>query len=154
MGSGGCSQFIMLSLLSGWGLLTLFPCFVMGCLPQKTVLHELFLHESFQRAAVLHKLLHCDFFTEGAALQEQADLAWISHSVTSPDSRPAPVWASLSSGSQVLLGVCSSVGFPWCHCLSRQVAAHTVWAKFDRYTSSSFMLRTRNVWGFFLWSLC
>ena len=51
-------------------------------------------------------------FPQGAVLQEQAAPAWVPHRVTSPDSKPAPAWAPLSMGSQVLPGACSSVDFP------------------------------------------
>jgi len=39
------------------------------------------------------------------------------HGLTSPVSKPAPVWAPLSTGPQVLPGACSSVGSPWGHSL-------------------------------------
>ena len=42
---------------SGGGLLTLFPCSSVGSLSQGSALHKLLQHESFARAAVLHKLL-------------------------------------------------------------------------------------------------
>ncbi|KAK4830276.1 hypothetical protein QYF61_009369 [Mycteria americana] len=38
---------------------------------------------------------------------------WVPHRVTSPASKPAPVWAPLSTSPQVLPGACSSVGLPW-----------------------------------------
>jgi len=37
--------------------------------------------------------------------------------VTSPASKPAPAWAPLSMGSQVLAGACSSLVSPWGHSL-------------------------------------
>jgi len=37
--------------------------------------------------------------------------------VTSPARKPASVWASLSTGPQVLVGACSSMGSPWGHSL-------------------------------------
>jgi len=37
------------------------------------------------------------------------------HRVTSPASKPAPAWAPLSTGPQVLAGACSSIGFPQGH---------------------------------------
>jgi len=40
----------------------------------------------------------------GAVLQEQAALAWVPHGVTSPARKPAPAWAPLSTGPQVLAG--------------------------------------------------
>jgi len=53
----------------------------------------------------------------GAVPQEQAAPAWVPHGVTSPASKPAPAWAPLSTGPQVLAGVCSVVGSPWGHSL-------------------------------------
>ena len=38
--------------------------------------------------------------------------AWVPYGVTSPARKPAPAWAPLSTGPQVLPGACSSVGFP------------------------------------------
>jgi len=37
------------------------------------------------------------------------------HGVTGPASKPAPAWAPLSTGLQVLAGACSSAGSPWGH---------------------------------------
>jgi len=37
---------------------------------------------------------------------------WVPHGVTSPASKPAPAWAPLSMGPQVLPGACSSAGLP------------------------------------------
>jgi len=82
---------------SGGGLCTLFPCSCMRSLPQETVLHELLQHGSFPR---------------GAVLQEQAAPVWVPHGVTSPASNPAPVWAPLSTGLQVLPGASFSTGSP------------------------------------------
>ncbi|KAK4825641.1 hypothetical protein QYF61_001426, partial [Mycteria americana] len=48
---------------------------------------------------------------------EQAAPAWVSNGVTSPASKPAPAWASLSMGSRVLPGACSIAGFPRGHSL-------------------------------------
>jgi len=48
----------------------------------------------------------------GAVLQKQAAPTWFPHGVTSPASKPAPAWAPLSMGPQVLAGACSSVGLP------------------------------------------
>jgi len=59
-------------------------------------------HMSFPWAAVLH---------------EQASPAWIPHGVTSPASKPVPVWAPLSIGPQVLPGAFSSTAFPQGHSL-------------------------------------
>jgi len=65
------------------GLLTLCPCSTVGSHPWEAVLHELLQHGSFSR---------------GAVLQEQAAPAWIPCGITSPASKPAPAWASLSTG--------------------------------------------------------
>jgi len=100
---------------SGGGLLTLCPCSSMRSLSRETVLHKRLQCESFPRAAALHKLPQCGSFPWGAVLQEQAAPAWVPHGVTSPASKPAPVWAPLSMGPQVLAGACSSVGSPWGH---------------------------------------
>jgi len=78
-------------------LLTHCPCSSMGFLPWETVLHELLQHGCLPR---------------GAALQEPAASMWVLHWVTSPASKPAPLWTSLSMGPQVLPGACSSMGFP------------------------------------------
>ena len=48
---------------------------------------------------------------------------WVSHGLTSPVSKPAPAWAPLSTGLQVLPGACSSVGFPWGHSLLQASSA-------------------------------
>ena len=79
-------------------LLTLFPCSCLGSLPQQTVLHELLQHGSFPLTAVLHKLPQRGSLPRLVALQEQAAPARVPHRVTSPASKPAPVWASLSAG--------------------------------------------------------
>jgi len=97
---------------SGRGLLTLFLCSSVRSLPRETVLHNLLQRESFPQAAALHKLPQHGFFPPGAVLQEQAAPVWVPHEVTSPVSKPAPVWASLSMGPQVLAGACSSAGLP------------------------------------------
>jgi len=83
---------------SGGGLLTLFPCSSMGSLPGETVLHKLLQRESFPHAAVLHRLSQHVSLPQGAALQEQAAPVWVPHGVTSPASKPAQVWAPLSTG--------------------------------------------------------
>ena len=93
---------------SGEGLLALCPC--SSVRPQK-----LLQHESFPWAAALHELPHRGSFPRGAVLQEQAALVWVLHGVTSPASKPAPSWAPLSTGPQVLAGACSSVGSPQGH---------------------------------------
>jgi len=82
---------------SGGGLLTLFPYSSMGLLP---------------REMVLYKLLQCGSLPRAAVLQEQAAPVWFPHRVTSPASKPALVWAPLSTGAQVLPGACFSVGSP------------------------------------------
>jgi len=51
----------------------------------------------------------------GAVLQEQAAPEWVPHRVTSPASKPAPVWASLFMALQVLATVCSSADSQWGH---------------------------------------
>jgi len=48
----------------------------------------------------------------GAVLQEQAAPVWVPYRVTSPASKPAPAWASLSTGPQVLARACCNVGLP------------------------------------------
>jgi len=98
---------------SGGGLLTLCPCLSMGSLPQETVLHELLQRESFPQHAVLHERLQRGSLARGAVLQEQAAPAWVPHRGTSP----APVWAPISTGPQVLPGACSSAGSPQGHSL-------------------------------------
>jgi len=107
MGNGGCGQLITLCLCRSFlppqgGLLTLFPCSNMGSLSQETVLHKLLQCESFPRAAILHELPQWGSLPQGAVLQEQTAPAWVPHRVTSPASKPAPVWAPLSTGPQVL----------------------------------------------------
>ena len=97
---------------SGGGLLTLFLHSNVGSFSRETVLHQLLQRESFPRAAVLHQLLQRGSLPWGADLQEQTAPAWVPHGVRSPASKPAPVWAPLSMGPQVLPGACSSVGFP------------------------------------------
>jgi len=92
-----------------------FPCSSVGSLSWETVLHELLQHEFFPQAAVLHELLQRGFLPPGAVLQEQAAPAWVPHRVTSPASKPAPAWAPLSVGPQVLPGACSSMGSPRGH---------------------------------------
>jgi len=83
----------------------------------ETVLHKFLQHESFPPGAVLHKLPQCWSFLQGAVLQEKAAPAWVPHEVTSPASKPAPAWAPLSTGPQVLAGACSSTGSPQGHSL-------------------------------------
>jgi len=89
----------------------------MRSLTRKTVLQEFLQHESFPRAAALHKLPQYGSLPWGAVLQEQAAPAWVPHGVTSPASKPAPEWAPLSMGLQVLAGACSSTGSPRGHSL-------------------------------------
>jgi len=85
--------------------------------PWAAALHELLQHGSFPWAAVLHKLTQRGSLPWGAVLQEQAAPAWVPHGITSPDSKPAPAWAPLSMGPQVLPGACFSMGSPWSHSL-------------------------------------
>jgi len=97
---------------SGGGLLALFPCSSVRSLSRETALHRLFQGESFPRAAALHELPQCGSFPRGEVFQEQAAPAWVPHGVTSPASKPAPAWAPLSTGPQVLAGAYSSVELP------------------------------------------
>jgi len=76
---------------SGGRLLALFQCSSVGSLPWETVLHQLLQHESFQQAKVLHELLQCGSLPWDAVLQAWTAPAWVSHGVTSPASKPAPV---------------------------------------------------------------
>ena len=112
---------------SGGGLLTLFPCSSVGSLPRETVLHELLQRESFPWATVLHEPLQSGSHPRGAVLQEQTAPAWVPHGVTSPASKPAPAWARLSAGPQVLPGACCSVGFPRGHGLPQVHPCAQVW---------------------------
>jgi len=87
---------------SGGGVLTLCPCSSV---------------RSVSQAATLHKLPQRGSFPQGAVLQEQAAPTWVPHGVTRPASKPAPVWAALSMGPQVLAGACSSTDSPRHHSL-------------------------------------
>jgi len=60
----------------------------------------------------LSLLQHGSFQWE-TVLQEWTASAWVPHGVTSCASKPARVWAPLSTSPQVLPGTCSSMGFPW-----------------------------------------
>jgi len=95
IGDGGCGQCVIRILCCSF-LLTLFPCSSRGSHPLETVLHSLLQSGSFPWAAVFHELLQHRPFPHGAVLQEQVTPAWIPHSITSPASKPAPVWAPLS----------------------------------------------------------
>jgi len=97
---------------SGGRLLALCPCPSLRSLSQETVLHKLLQRESFLWAAAIHELPQCGSFPRGAVLQEQAAPVCVPHRVTSPASKPALAWASLSTGPQVLPGACSSTGLP------------------------------------------
>jgi len=97
---------------SGEGLLTLFAGSSVRSLSQERVLHKLLQRESLPWAAALHKLPQHGYFPRGAVLQEQTPPAWVHHGVMSPASKPAPAWAPLSTGLQVLAGACSSAGSP------------------------------------------
>jgi len=77
---------------SGGGLLTLFPCSSVRTLSRETVLHKLLQCESFPQGAALHELLQRESFPQVTVLQEQATPAWVPHEVTSPASKPAPAW--------------------------------------------------------------
>ena len=102
---------------SAGGLLTLCPCSNAKSLSREIVLHELLQIDSFPRVAALHELPQRGCFLWGAVLQEQAAPTWVPHGVTSPARKPAPVWAPLSMGLQVLAGACSSACSPWGHSL-------------------------------------
>jgi len=119
MGNGGCGEFITrclcCSFLLSGGLLILCLCSSVGFLPQETVLQELLQCGSSPWAAALHTLPQCGSFPWGAVLQEQAAPVWDPHGVTRPASKPAPLWAPLSTGPQVLAGACSSTGSPRGH---------------------------------------
>jgi len=101
-GNGGYGQFIACclccSLSLGRGLLTHCPGSSVRSLSQETVLHKLLQCDSFPWAAALCKLPQCGSLPQGAVLQKQAAPAWVPHGVTSPASKPAPVWAPLSTG--------------------------------------------------------
>jgi len=108
MGTGvvvSSSHIVSAAPSSSWGgLLTLCPCSSVRSLSWETV---------------LHKLLQRESFPWGAVLQEQAAPAWVPCTVTSPASKPAPAWAPLSTGPQVLAGACSTTGFPQGYSLLR-----------------------------------
>ena len=110
MGNGRCGQFVTHCLCHSF-LLMLFPCSSVGSLPQGIVLHKLLQSESFPWAAVLHELPQRGSLPRRAVLQEQAAPAWVLHRVTSPASKPAPVWPPLSTGPQLQPKACYSTGF-------------------------------------------
>jgi len=114
MGNGVCGQFITCCLCCFF-LRTLIRCSTVGSLGLELVLHKLLQHWSFPWAAVLHELPQRGSLPRGAILQEQAAPVWVLHGVTSPASNPAPAWAPLSMGPQVLAGACSSTGSPRGH---------------------------------------
>jgi len=122
---------------SGGGLLTLCPCSSLMSLLRETVLHKLLQRESFPWAAALQELLQHGSLPQGAAFQEQAAPAWVPHGVTIPASKPALVWAPLSTGRQVLLGACSRVGSPLGSTGYRWISAPP-WTSMDRSTGTSF----------------
>jgi len=95
LGNKNYSQFIILYFCDSF-FLTLFPCSSVGCLLQETVQQELLQSESLLRATDLNELFQHGSFPWGAVLQEQAAPAWVPCGVTSPASKPAPVWASVS----------------------------------------------------------
>jgi len=90
------------------GLLTLCPCSSMGSLLWDTVLHKLsnvrlsYRLQIFTNCSSMSLFHVC--FPQGAVLQEQAAPAWVPHGVIGPASKPALVWAPLSTGLQVLPG--------------------------------------------------
>lgn len=95
------------------------------CIPllhERSLSWETDLHEPPQCqfipwAAVLHKLLQHGSLPQGAVLKEQAAPAWVPCGIKSPASKPAPVWATLSLGPQILPEACFSVGFQQGHSL-------------------------------------
>ena len=87
----------------------------MRSLSQETVLRKLLQHESIPRAAAPHELPQHGSLPQGAVLQEQAAPVWVPHWVTSPVSKPAPMWAPLSTGLQVRAEACSSADTPRGH---------------------------------------
>jgi len=111
---------------SGGGLLTLCPCSRVRSLSWETVFHELLQCGPLPQAAVLQELLQRGSLPQGAVLQEQTAVAWVPHGVRSPASKPAPAWAPLTSGTQVLPGACSSMGSPWGHSLLRASTCSSV----------------------------
>lgn len=64
-------------------------------------LHALLQYESFLQAAVIHGLFWHGSLPWSAVLQECSAPAF---GVTSPAQKPAPAWAPLSIGPEVLLG--------------------------------------------------
>ena len=102
------------------------PAPTWSSLQQETALHKLLQHELLPQAAALHELPQHGSFPWGAVLQEQAAPAWVPHRVTSPASKPAPAWAPLSTGPQVLSGPCSSAGSPRGHSLLQASACSSV----------------------------
>jgi len=101
----------------GGGLLTLFPCSSVRSLSRETVLHKFLQHESFPRAAGLHKLPQHGTFLQGTVLQGQTASVWVPQGVTSSDRKAAPAWPPLSACPQVLPEACSNTGFPRGHIL-------------------------------------
>jgi len=127
---------------SGKGLLTLFPCSSMRSLPQETVLHKLLQHESFPQVAALHELPQCGSFPPGSGT---GCSSMGPHGVTSPASKPAPAWAPLSVGPQVLAGACSSAGSPWGHSLLQAPACSGVGSL--PWTASGYLLHHEPPWA-------
>jgi len=99
----------------GERLLTLCLCYRMRSLSWETVLHKLLQYESFPWDEILHQLPQHGSFSQGAVLLEQDAPVQIPQGVTSPASEPAPAWAPLSMGPQVLAVTCSSVSSPRGH---------------------------------------
>lgn len=148
MGNRVCSQIIMFSLLSWWGLLTLSPCFSVGYLPKETVLRDLLQQESFWWAAVLHNLFWCDSFytgcspsgTNGSGMHSpQAHKSW---KQTCSSVSLSLLWFTGSARSLLQYGL-PTVSLPvklssCSHCEQNLISI-----------SFLFMLRTRNVYGVF-----
>jgi len=114
MGNRSCGQFITCCLCQSF-LLTLLLSSSLGPDPWETIVHELLQCGSFPQAAILHELLQHGSLPWGAVLQEQTAPAWVPHGVTSPASKLAAVWASISTGSEILPVTYSSVVSPGGH---------------------------------------
>lgn len=110
---------LSLLFLSPQGFFTLLHCSGMDSLHRKQS------YMNFSNVSSSHGL---QFFRScsslgslpyGAIPQEEAAPAWVLHGVTSPVSKPAPVWAPFSRvlSPQVPLGTSSSMGFLWGHTL-------------------------------------
>jgi len=100
---------------SGGGLLTLCPCSSMGSLSWETVFHELLQRGSFPQAAALHELPQRGSFPWGFSPSGTGCSSVGPHGVTGPSTKPAPAWAPLTTGPQVLAGACSCAVSPQGH---------------------------------------